>query len=138
MSSSNRTTSKGGKGAKSDKTHKLDKSDTGMAICNSVKICVLTQFCLGKATGDRQQGGGNENVRSKLDDPLIKEKVKQVIEMTQRDENEVCLVLHECEYDVELAINMLFESDEKVSFQLYICQRYPCLLALHRVRQVTE
>lgn len=34
--------------------------------------------------------------------------------MTQRDENEVCLVLHECEYDVELAVNMLFETEEKV------------------------
>lgn len=37
--------------------------------------------------------------------------------MTQRDENEVCLVLHECEYDVELAVNMLFESNEKVSIK---------------------
>lgn len=34
--------------------------------------------------------------------------------MTQRDENEVCLVLYECEYDVELAVNRLFESEEKV------------------------
>lgn len=69
---------------------------------------------LGKGSGDKQQNTGNDNVRSKSDDPLIKEKVKQVIEMTQRDENEVCLVLHECEYDVELAVNMLFESNEKV------------------------
>lgn len=29
MSSSNRTTPKGGKGAKGDKAHKIDKSDTG-------------------------------------------------------------------------------------------------------------
>lgn len=69
---------------------------------------------LGKASGDKQQNPGSDHFRSKSDDPLIKEKVKQVIEMTHRDENEVCLVLHECEYDVELAVNMLFESNEKV------------------------
>lgn len=31
MSSSNRTTAKGGKGIKSEKANKLDKSDTGMS-----------------------------------------------------------------------------------------------------------
>lgn len=81
----------------------------------------------GKGSGDKQQNTGNDNVRSKSDDPLIKEKVKQVIEMTQRDENEVCLVLHECEYDVELAVNMLFESNEKVG----IVYQYSFILILY-------
>lgn len=115
MSSSNRTTAKGGKGAKSDKAHKLDKSDTGMSCVLINRLNKTNTFFRwsGKGSNDKQQGGG-DNVRSKSDDPVIKEKVKQVIEMTQRDENEVCLVLHECEYDVELAVNMLFETEEKV------------------------
>lgn len=116
MSSSNRTTPKGGKGAKGEKAHKIDKSDTGkhLVFCNHRNIMLFTS-CVGKGSGDKQHSGGTDNVRAKSDDPLIKDKVKQVIEMTQRDENEVCLVLHECEYDVELAVNMLFESEEKVS-----------------------
>ncbi|KAJ8946416.1 hypothetical protein NQ314_008898 [Rhamnusium bicolor] len=88
MSSSNRTTSKGGKGAKVDKSHKSDKSESG------------------KGSGDKQHRDGN----SKGEDPSIKEKVKQLIEMSQRSEEEVCLALHECDYDVNLAINMLFEN----------------------------
>lgn len=76
-------------------------------------MCVI--YYSGKGSGDKQHNLGNDNNRSKSDDAQIKEKVKQLVEMTQRDENEVCLVLHECEYDVELACNMLFESNEKVS-----------------------
>lgn len=116
MSSSNRTTPKGGKGAKGDKAHKLDKSDTGkQQMFNSQgTVMIFMYVCSGKGTGDKQHSGGNDNVRSKSDDPFIKDMVKQVIEMTQRDENEVCLVLHECEYDIQLAINMLYETEEKV------------------------
>ncbi|KAB0803651.1 hypothetical protein PPYR_00621 [Photinus pyralis] len=92
MSSTTRTTIKGGKSAKGDssKSHKHDKSDTGKG-------------------SDKQHGGG-ENARSKTDDPGIKEKVRQVTEMTRRSEEEVCLALYECDYDAERAINMLYEN----------------------------
>ncbi|KAF5282550.1 hypothetical protein FQA39_LY04957 [Lamprigera yunnana] len=93
MSSTTRTTVKSGKNSKGDsgKSHKHDKSDTG------------------KGSNDKQHGGG-ENSRSKNDDPGIKEKVRQLIEMTRRSEEEVCLALYECDYNVEHAINMLFEN----------------------------
>lgn len=93
MSSTTRTTTKGGKSAKGDsnKSHKHDKSDTG------------------KGSNDKQHGSG-ENARSKNDDPGIKDKVRQVIDMTRRSEEEVCLALYECDYDTERAINMLFEN----------------------------
>lgn len=92
MSSTTRTTIKGGKNAKGEtnKSHKHDKSDTGK--------------------GSDKQHGGSENARSKNDDPGIKEKVRQLMDMTRRSEEEVCLALYECDYDAERAINMLYEN----------------------------
>jgi hypothetical protein len=90
MSSSNRTTSKGGKGSKTDnKTHKSEKSDTGK--------------------GSDKQQANRDSTHSKSEDPSIKEKVRQLIEMSQRSEEEVCLALHECDGDVNTAMNMLLE-----------------------------
>ncbi|XP_063933027.1 protein lingerer isoform X3 [Zophobas morio] len=91
MSSSNRTTSKGGKGSKTDnKSHKSDKSDTGK--------------------GSDKQQANRDSTHSKSEDPSIKEKVRQLIEMSQRSEEEVCLALHECDFDVNMAMNMLLEN----------------------------
>uniref|UniRef100_A0A6P7FAI0 Protein lingerer isoform X2 n=1 Tax=Diabrotica virgifera virgifera TaxID=50390 RepID=A0A6P7FAI0_DIAVI len=87
MSSGNRATSKGGK-VKSEKSQKSEKSENK-----------------GKG-GDKQQ---NRDSNSKNEDPSIKDKVKQLIEMSQRSEEEVCLALHECDYDMNQATNMLFE-----------------------------
>ncbi|XP_076259941.1 ubiquitin-associated protein-like lingerer isoform X17 [Rhynchophorus ferrugineus] len=85
MSSSSRTTSKGGKGAKADKSNKSDG---------------------GKGGGDKLH---NKEQNSKNDDVTMRDKVKQVIEMTCRSEEEVCLALHESNNDVSEAVNMLFE-----------------------------
>ncbi|XP_060534377.1 protein lingerer isoform X2 [Cylas formicarius] len=85
MSSNIRTTSKGGKGLKSDKSHKSDGS---------------------KGTSDKFH---NKEANSKNEELSIREKVKQLIEMTQRSEEEVCLALHESDNDINGAINMLFE-----------------------------
>lgn len=111
MSSSTRSTAKGGKNSKGDinKLQKHDKSDTSML--SSLSICFKFTLLLGKGCGDKQQHSGNaDNARSKNDDPNIKEKVRQVMEMTRRSEEEVCLALHECDNDTERAINMLFEN----------------------------
>ncbi|KAL3285848.1 hypothetical protein HHI36_000368 [Cryptolaemus montrouzieri] len=86
MSSSNRTSSKGGK-IKTEKSHKTDKTDTG------------------KSSGEKHVG--KENVKS---DEGLKRKVQDLIEMTQRSEEEVCLALHECNNDVQQAANMLYET----------------------------
>ncbi|KRT80401.1 hypothetical protein AMK59_6635 [Oryctes borbonicus] len=95
MSSSNRTTSKGGKGPKADKSHKNNKTDSGKTNDH-------------KPTG----GGGGDNVRSKSDDPsVIKERVRQVMEWTHKSEEEACLALHECDNDVERAADMLLDDD---------------------------
>lgn len=88
MSSSNKATSKGGKGVKSDKSQKSEKSETK-----------------GKG-GDKQQ---HREANSKNEDSIIKDKVKTLIELSQRSEEEVCLALHECDNDANLAIIMLLE-----------------------------
>ncbi|XP_023013390.2 ubiquitin-associated protein-like lingerer isoform X1 [Leptinotarsa decemlineata] len=88
MSSSNRAASKGGKGAKADKSHKSEKSESGKG-------------------NEKHQ---HREVNSKNEDPSMKEKVKTLIEMTQRSEEEVCWALHECNNDLNEAIEMIFES----------------------------
>nr|XP_022907308.1 protein lingerer isoform X1 [Onthophagus taurus]XP_022907309.1 protein lingerer isoform X1 [Onthophagus taurus]XP_022907310.1 protein lingerer isoform X1 [Onthophagus taurus]XP_022907311.1 protein lingerer isoform X1 [Onthophagus taurus]XP_022907312.1 protein lingerer isoform X2 [Onthophagus taurus] len=94
MSSSNRTTSKGGKGPKADKSHKNEKGDTG------------------KGTNEKQQGGGGgDSARSKSEDPTMRDKVKQVMEFTQKTEEDVCMALHECDNDMHAAMNMLLDDE---------------------------
>ncbi|XP_044747574.1 protein lingerer isoform X3 [Coccinella septempunctata] len=85
MSSSNRTSSKGGKN-KNEKNLRTDKIDTG------------------KASGDKIMM--KENPKSED----LKSKVQRLIEMTQRSEEEVCLALHDCNNDLQQAVNMLYET----------------------------
>lgn len=66
---------------------------------------------LGKGL-DKQQ---SNSAFAKSEDPQMKEKVRQLIEMSQRSEEEVCLALHESDFDVNVAINMLLENTGHVS-----------------------
>ncbi|XP_017768779.1 PREDICTED: protein lingerer isoform X2 [Nicrophorus vespilloides] len=106
MSSSNRTASRGGsKGSKGqDKTqaqHKMDKSaESGGGGKGS--------------SGDnhKQQpasvwGGGDSTAKAN------ELKIRQIIELTQKSEEQVCLALHECDYDLDSAVNMLFEIEDQ-------------------------
>ncbi|KAG5861359.1 hypothetical protein JTB14_024746 [Gonioctena quinquepunctata] len=93
MSSSGRATSKGGKGIKADKSHKSEKSESGKG-------------------GEKQQ---HRDANAKSEDPSIKDKVKTLMDMTQRSEDEVCYALHECDFDLNQATNMLFETISVVS-----------------------
>ncbi|KAK9875299.1 hypothetical protein WA026_007697 [Henosepilachna vigintioctopunctata] len=86
MSSSTRTSSKGGK-TKPEKIHKTDKIDTG------------------KSSGDK-----HVSKESSKSDENLRNKVQQLMETTQRCEEEVCLALYECNYDMDRAANMLYET----------------------------
>ncbi|XP_026465399.1 protein lingerer isoform X2 [Ctenocephalides felis] len=46
----------------------------------------------------------------RTDDPGIREKVITMMETTFRSEEEVCSALHDCDNDVDRAVNLLFES----------------------------
>lgn len=105
MSSSNKTTSRGGKGSKTADAggKKTDgKTDTGNKSTNKTQPqsyeLTLAQI------KDR-----------KSDDPTLKDKVKQVMDTTFKSEEEVCLVLHDCDYDMDKAVIMLLEGHSQVS-----------------------
>lgn len=116
MSSSNRTTSKGGKGAKADnKTHKSDKSDIGKGQKFYFPFFPTSQPIFPTGKGSDKQHTNRDNTHSKTDEPGMKEKVRQLIELSQRSEEEVCLALHECDNDVHNAITMLLEDMGHVS-----------------------
>ncbi|XP_066154754.1 protein lingerer isoform X1 [Euwallacea fornicatus] len=85
MSSAGRTTSKGGKGVKADKSHKTDG---------------------GKSGGEKVH---NKENAMKTEELGIKDKVKQLMDLTCRSEDEVCLALHESNNDMNMAINLLYE-----------------------------
>lgn len=76
---------------------------------------------LGKGSNDKQQSGGGDSARSKVsDEPGIKEKVRMIMDMTQRSEAEVCSALHDCDNDMELAANMLLENNtDGVNYYFY-------------------
>lgn len=49
------------------------------------------------------------------DDPKMREKVANLMEMTQRTEEEVCCALYECDNDMERAVEFLLETLPVVS-----------------------
>ena len=44
-----------------------------------------------------------------MDDPELQKKVKQVVDVTGREEEEAIVALHDCDNDPNRAINMLLE-----------------------------
>lgn len=54
-------------------------------------------------------------ISSGSDDPKLHEKVSELMEMTQRTEEEACFALNECEFDMDRAVEYLFEQLPVVS-----------------------
>lgn len=54
-------------------------------------------------------------ISSGSDDPKMREKVANLMEMTQRTEEEVCCALYECDNDMERAVEFLLETLPVVS-----------------------
>lgn len=50
------------------------------------------------------------DIKSESDDPKMKEKVANLMEMTQRSEDDVCCALYECDNDLNRAVIFLFET----------------------------
>ncbi|KAL1513050.1 hypothetical protein ABEB36_002529 [Hypothenemus hampei] len=85
MSSTGRTTSKGGKGAKAERSHKSDGNKVG---------------------GDKIH---NKENTVKHEELSMKEKVKTILELTQCTEDEACSALHENANNLELAVVYVLE-----------------------------
>lgn len=80
-----------------------------MVRFKNIIVYVLKWFFLGKGSGDKQ------HKVSKNEDSAINDKVKHLIEMSQKSEDEVCLVLHECDYDMNEAAELLLAGAATVS-----------------------
>lgn len=59
------------------------------------------------------------------DDPKMREKVANLMEMTQRTEEEVCCALYECDNDMERAVEFLLETLPVVSTVHFALLRFP-------------
>ncbi|XP_044740287.1 protein lingerer isoform X2 [Chrysoperla carnea] len=109
MSSSNKTTSRGGKGSKT-------AGDAG-----GKKTDGKTDTGTNKSTNKSQQPQSYELTLAQIkdrksDDPTLKDKVKQVMDTTFKSEEEVCLVLHDCDYDMDKAVIMLLEGHSQGAY----------------------
>lgn len=81
------------------------------SIINNI---LIPNYILGKGSVDKQ----HKDKTSKNEDSSLNDKVKHLIEMTQRSEDEVCLVLYECDYDMNEAVEILIEGAGTVSANL--------------------
>ncbi|XP_065351346.1 protein lingerer isoform X4 [Cloeon dipterum] len=48
-------------------------------------------------------------IDTRTEDPDMKNKIKQVMDATRKSEDEVCTALHDCDNDLDRAVNMLLE-----------------------------
>jgi len=55
-------------------------------------------------------------IDSRSEDPDMKNKIKQVMDATRKSEDEVCTALHDCDNDLDRAVNMLLEGSGTVSY----------------------
>ncbi|XP_046996381.1 protein lingerer isoform X3 [Schistocerca americana] len=104
MSTVNRTTSRGGKGAKqeSSATGKSQKTDTKSESPKSLDHHPKTQ-----PTAEQMRIA--QIIETKPEDPDLKDKIKQVMDATRKSEDEVVTALHDCDNDPNKAVNMLLE-----------------------------
>lgn len=103
MSSGNRSTSRGGKGAKLEaSTNKPQKADTKTESPKALDHNPKTQ-----PTAEQMRIA--QIIDTRTEDPDLKDKIKQVMDATRKTEDEVCTALHDCDNDPDRAVNMLLE-----------------------------
>ncbi|XP_051162181.1 protein lingerer isoform X2 [Leptopilina boulardi] len=105
MSSGNKSSvSSGGRGTSKNKTSQHGKSDHQFKSSDSTKQDKIQQKSDQTRHAqiiDTRMGGG--------EDPTFKERVKQVMEVTRRTEDEVIMALHDSDGDFNRAVNDLLE-----------------------------
>ncbi|EEB12834.1 lingerer, putative [Pediculus humanus corporis] len=105
MSTQNRTAHRGGKNSKLDsvpltKSQKNDsKMDTNKILDNP------------KAQPTAEQMRIAQIIDRRTDDSKLKEKIKQIMDATRKTEDEVITALHDCDNDLDSAVNMLLEGE---------------------------
>ncbi|KAK6642787.1 hypothetical protein RUM43_004289 [Polyplax serrata] len=105
MSTQPRTAQRGGKNSKLDsvpltKSQKNDaKTDPPKALDNP------------KAQPTAEQMRIAQIIDRRTDDNKLKEKIKQIMDATRKTEDEVITALHDCDNDLDSAVNMLLEGE---------------------------
>jgi hypothetical protein len=60
-------------------------------------------------------------IDTRTEDPNLKDKIKQAMDATRKTEDEVCTALHDCDNDLDRAVNMLLEGMGQVCKLLVLC-----------------
>ncbi|XP_054277627.1 protein lingerer isoform X2 [Macrosteles quadrilineatus] len=109
MSTTARSTPRGGKNNKAEaaSTPKTQKTETNKS--ESPKVANLDKSQVPTAEQMRMA----EIMDTKKDDLALKDKIKQVMDATQKSEDEVCTALHDCDNDANKAVNYLLEGSLK-------------------------
>jgi len=104
MSSGSRSTSRGGKGTKTETSsiNKPQKADVKTELPKALDHNPKTQ-----PTAEQMRLA--QIIDTKTEDPDLKDKIKQVMDATRKTEDEVCTALHDCDNDPDRAVNMLLE-----------------------------
>lgn len=79
-------------------------------ICSHVKAPTAEQIRIAQIT----------EISTGSDDPKMREKVANLMETTQRTEEEVCCALYECDNDLDRAVIFLLETLPVVSIPLFV------------------
>ncbi|PSN51238.1 hypothetical protein C0J52_10552 [Blattella germanica] len=98
MSSGNRSTSRGGKGAKleASSTNKPQKADTKTESPKALDHNPKTQ-----PTAEQMRIA--QIIDTRTEDPDLKDKIKEIMDATRKTEDEVCTALHDCDNDLDKA-----------------------------------
>ncbi|KAK0077488.1 hypothetical protein PV325_003914 [Microctonus aethiopoides] len=105
MSSGNKSlVYSGGKGTNKNKSQQHGKSDHHSKTTDSAK------HDKGQSNKDQTKHAQIIDTRSGgIEDPVLKEQIKQAIEVTRRSEDEVIMALHDSDWDFDRAVNDLLE-----------------------------
>ncbi|XP_075215484.1 uncharacterized protein LOC142321353 [Lycorma delicatula] len=101
MSTTGRTTQRGGKNLKTETNTAVKTQKPEVKMDSTKSLPTAEQMRIAQIIG------------TKNEDPSLKNKIKQVMDATRKSEDEVCTALHDCDNDANRAVNYLLEGDER-------------------------
>ncbi|CAB3374253.1 Hypothetical predicted protein [Cloeon dipterum] len=107
MSSVIRAGPRGGKGAAKSSSGDLTPSNKAQKTETTKTDTPKASDNVPKATAEQMRLA--QIIDTRTEDPDMKNKIKQVMDATRKSEDEVCTALHDCDNDLDRAVNMLLE-----------------------------
>lgn len=106
MSSVGRAASRGSKSGKGDQTATTMKTQKQEIKTEPAKT---TENLKAQPTPEQMRIA--QIIEGRIEDPLLKEKIRQVMDATHKSEIEACTALYDCDYDLNTAVTMLIEGE---------------------------